>query len=175
MKAPNPKEYAEFYSGYVKLAESLSEASGGDIIKALHKQSDDFSSLLRALPPERGGYAYAPDKWTIVQLVGHINDAERIFAYRLLCIARGETKSLPGFEQDDYVKNGGFNSLPLATWIDDFVVARQSTLSMLRSLTQECWQRSGTANDKPISVKALAYILAGHVQNHINTLKSKYL
>src|SRR6267154_3668628 len=121
MNGPNPNEYAEFYSGYVKLAETLVEVSGSDIVKALQRQADEFSSLLRALPQERGGYAYAPGKWTIAQMVGHVNDAERIFAYRLLCIARGEAKSLPGFEQDDYVKNGGFNSLPLATWIDDFV------------------------------------------------------
>jgi len=175
MNGPYPKEYAEFYSGYVKLAESLVVTSRGDIMKALQTQSEDFQSFLRSMSPESGGYAYAPDKWSITQLVGHINDAERIFAYRLLCIARGEAKSLPGFEQDDYVKNGRFNSLPLATWVDDFVVARQSTLSMLRTLPKEGWEQIGIANDKPISVKALAYILAGHVQYHFNILKSKYL
>jgi hypothetical protein len=175
MNAPKSNEYAEYYSGYVKLAESLAEAFGGDIVNALQKQSDDFRSLMRNVPSDRSGYAYAPGKWTIAQLVGHINDAERIFAYRLLCIARGETKSLPGFEQDDYVMNGGFTSKPLLVWVDDFVAARQSTLSLLRSLNVEGWERAGIANDKSISVKALAYILAGHVQNHINTLKSKYL
>jgi len=157
------------------MAEELAAASGGDIAAALKKQGDEAEKLFRSIPEGKAQYAYEPGKWTIAQVIGHLADTERIITYRLLSIARGETKSLPGFEQDDYVANGGFHDVPLRTLVDTYAAVRNSTLALFRTIPDAAWERQGKANDNPVTARALAYICAGHLESHLRSLRAKYL
>lgn len=166
---PAPTEYAEYYGKYV----SLGPETG--IVDALEENGTKTVSVLRGLSEEQGNYAYAEGKWTIKQLLGHVNDGERIFAYRALRIARNDKTALSGFEQDDYVATADHNSLPLSALIDEFEAIRGASVQLFRNLPEAAWTREGTASDNPVSVRAIAYILAGHERHHMAILKEKYL
>jgi hypothetical protein len=127
------------------------------------------------LSEEQGNSRYEPGKWSIKELVGHINDAERIFGYRALRIARGDQTPLPGFEQDDFIAGANFDACTLADLTTEFELIRRSNLAMFKQLGDEAWVRRGTASDNTISVRALAYIIAGHEVHHLNILRSRYL
>src|SRR5262249_56679429 len=125
-----------------------------------------MAQLLGARSDREGNFRYAPDKWSVKEIVGHICDAERIFAYRMLRIGRGDTTPIPGFEQDDYIAPGKFNARTLADLAEEFAAIRAATMTLVQSLPQEAWARRGTASDNPVSARRLAYTISGHQQHH---------
>ena len=167
--APDPSEHAPYFSKYVALA------AGGNILKTLETQPSDTQSLLASIGEERGGHRYAPDKWNIREVVGHVNDTERVFAYRALRIARGDQTPLEGFDQDRYVQAGPFGRMSLADLGREFTNVRQATLALLRPLDAEAWMRRAVANKNEVSVRALAFMIAGHLRHHSNILVERYL
>ena len=166
---PQAVEYASYYQRYVSLVPE------GDVIATLEGQCGSTAALLRSIPEERAGHRYAEGKWSIRELVGHVIDAERIFSYRLLRIARGDQTPLAGFDQEPYVALGAFDARTLAGIVDEFEAVRRATLLLLQSLTPDAWDRSGTASDNPVSVRALACIMAGHELAHLAVLRERYL
>jgi hypothetical protein len=166
---PQPGEYASYYQRYVDLA------TEDDIVAALDAQSHETSTLLGGIAEQQAAHRYEPDKWTIKQLVGHICDSERIFAYRALRIARGDTTPLPGFEQEPYVANAASDDRSIADLAEELAAVRRANVMMLRALPEEAWSRVGTASDNPVSVRALAFIMLGHERHHLRILRERYL
>ncbi|HEX3581792.1 MAG TPA: DinB family protein [Thermoanaerobaculia bacterium] len=165
---PQPDEYAGFFARYVD------RVPDGDIVAILESQGNATQTLLASIGEEKGGYRYGPDKWSIKQVVGHMADAERVFAYRLLAIARGEKQSLPGFEENDYVDAANFDARSLAELAEGFAATRRATLALARSLDEEAWNRRGLANNNAISARAIAWVTAGHERHHLNILQERY-
>lgn len=166
---PDPSEYLPYYGRYIALV------SEGDVLGTLEAQMADTQALLRGVPASMSTYRYAPGKWSVNEMLGHMVDSERIFAARALRFARADTTPLPGFEQDDYVRNASFDACPLSELAAELDTVRRSTIFLFRHLTEEAWQRSGVANNANVSVRALAYIIAGHELHHRGILKSRYL
>ena len=166
---PEPSEYAEFYEKYIALVPQ------GDLFATLEKQLNQYKPLLGKLTEPQSEFRYEPAKWSIKEVVGHVTDTERIFAYRLLRIARGDQTPLSGFEQDDYVKEGNFSARKLADLLEEFSLVRHATLALLRSLPSKAWTRRGNANQKEITVRALGFIIAGHDCHHRVILEQRYL
>lgn len=169
MNRPEKNEYAEFYAGYVALVEET------DIIRALQNQPNELRDLLAGVSPEKEDYRYAENKWSIREMLGHIIDGERVFSYRALRISRGDETPLAGFEENSYVANSNFSEVKLAELLEEFALLRQSNVFLFKNLTDEMWRRTGTASEAKVSVRALAYITAGHVRHHANVLRSSYL
>jgi len=165
---PQPGEYAPYYDRYISLIQ------GEEILATLDHQRKETMLLLCGRDEEDGNFRYAPGKWTAKEVLGHVCDTERIFAYRALRIARADATPLEGFEQDDYVRNGAFANLSLADLIEEFIAVRRATLSLLRTLDEAAWVRRGIANKNEVSVRALAYIIAGHEVHHRRILEEKY-
>jgi uncharacterized damage-inducible protein DinB len=166
---PDATEYAPYYGKYVSLvAES-------DIIASLSRQLDETLALLGKISEAQADSRYAPGKWSIKELVGHIIDTERIFSYRALRFARNDKTPLNGFEQDDYIRGASFNDYTLVDLASEFAHVRRATLSLFKHLDEEAWNRTGTASDNEVSVRALAYIIAGHELHHMEILRSRYL
>jgi len=168
-KRPEPTEYFSYYEKYVRLVPET------DIIAALQSQLQNTLTLLRGISAEKAVFRYAAGKWSIKEVVGHLIDSERVFAYRALRFARSDQAPLAGFEQDDYVRAASFDDYPWNDLIDDFEQARKSSVSLLRHLKPEAWQRRGVANNNPITVRALAYIIVGHERHHLEQLRARYL
>jgi uncharacterized damage-inducible protein DinB len=166
---PQTNEYAPYYEKYIVLVPE------GDVVATLSRQLDDTLAFLRGLTEAQGDSRYAPGKWSIKELVGHIIDTERIFAHRAFRFARNDQTPLPGFEQDDYARAANFGNRQLSDITDEFEQVRRATLCLLRSLDDEAWLRQGTANDTGVSVRALAYILAGHETHHMQIVQERYL
>ncbi|HQR37213.1 MAG TPA: DinB family protein [Blastocatellia bacterium] len=167
--APEPTEYASYYGGYVSLVPA------GDIVETLASQLATVRELLASIDESKGAYRYAPGKWSIKELMGHIIDAERVFSFRALAFARGDEQPIPGMDQDPYVANGKFDDVPLRDLAEQFDHLRAANVLLFKGLPDEAWTRIGTASGNPISVRALAHILAGHVAHHISVLREKYL
>jgi len=165
---PQAGEYAPYYERYISLVK------GDDILATLDQQRREMMLLLSCRDDEEGDFRYAPEKWSAKEVLGHVCDAERVFAYRALRIARGDSTPIEGFEQDDYVRNGPFANRPLADLVDDFIAVRRATLSLLRNLDETAWLRRGIANKNEVTVRALAYIIAGHELHHRRILEEKY-
>jgi DinB superfamily len=165
---PAPTEYAPFYETYV------SRVSGTDIVAILEAQRLQMTQLLAARGERDGNFRYAPNKWSVKEVVGHINDTERIFAYRAVRIARGDQTPLSGFEQDDYVRAGGFGERTLVDLAEEFTYVRSATVALFRPLSEEAWGRRGMANKNEVTVRALAFIIAGHELHHREILKERY-
>jgi hypothetical protein len=165
---PRPDEYDKAFERYV------SRVPETEILPALEIQPTELSAALGAVSPERESFRYAPGKWSIRDVVGHIVDAERVMGYRALAISRGEKAALPAFEEGDYAATAGYAQRPLASILDEFACLRKSHVLMLRHLDDEAWGRVGTANALPITPRALAYVLVGHVRHHAAVLKDKY-
>lgn len=168
MRRPEPTEYAEFYANYV------SKVPGNDAIGVLESQRLQMVQLFAGRSERDGSFRYAPDKWTVKEVLGHITDTERIFTYRALRIARGDQTPLPGFEQDDFVKNGGFGERALASLADEFALVRAASIALFRSFPEEAWTRRGVASQKEVTVRALAFITAGHQIHHRLILEERY-
>lgn len=165
---PQSDEYAPFYEKYVSLI------PGGDIIGTLEAQRVQMAQLLGARSEREGNFRYAPDKWTVKEVVGHVCDAERIFSYRLLRIARGDVTPLSGFEQNDYIATGAFGERTLADLAAELAAVRSATIALVESLPSDAWIRRGTASNNSVSARALAYIIAGHELHHKKILEEKY-
>ena len=165
---PQAGEYASYYEKYVSLI------PGEDILGILEAQRLQMAQLLAARSEREGNFRYAPDKWTVKEVIGHIADCERIFMYRALRISRGDRTPIEGFEQDDYVRTGRFNDRTLADLAEEFTQVRSASLALLGGLSEEAWPRRGVANKNEVSVRALAYITAGHELHHRRILEEKY-
>jgi uncharacterized damage-inducible protein DinB len=168
MKRPESTEYAEFYAGYV------SKVPGTDAVSVLESQRLQMVQLFAARSERDGSFRYAPGKWTVKEVLGHITDTERIFTYRALRIARGDQTPLASFEQDDYVKNGGCNERTLASLAEEFVLVRAASIALFRSFPEAAWTRRGVASQKEVTVRALAFITAGHQIHHRLILEECY-
>jgi hypothetical protein len=166
---PDQSDYAPFYENYIKLVE------GEDILKILNDQSIITQDVLNSFSEHKGNYRYADGKWTVKEVVGHLLDTERVFAYRALCIARAEKKSLPGFEQDDYVKEGNFNRRELFELNYEFRLLRESNLLLFRSFAPEMLCKRGFASESSVTVLAILFMIAGHEKHHIKVLREKYM
>ncbi|OKS88690.1 DinB family protein [Mucilaginibacter polytrichastri] len=170
MNAPEPNEYATMQAGYVKLASNY-----GDVIELLNKLKDSTYQFFMQLPAEKGDYAYAEGKWTVKQALNHMIDTERIFAYRLLCFARGETQKMPGFDQNAYEETSHSNSRTLESLADEFKTVRAGNLYLINNLTPEEIAVRGNATGYTITIRALLYTMAGHELHHLNVLRERYL
>lgn len=165
---PEPGEYAPYYDRYISLV------PGNDILATLDAQRRQMMLLLSGRDEADGDFRYAPEKWSAKEVLGHVCDAERIFAYRALRFSRADRTPIEGFEQDDYVRNGPFARRGLADLIDDYIAVRRATLTLLRNLDEAAWLRRGIANKNEASVRALAYTIAGHELHHRKILEEKY-
>jgi len=165
---PSQTEYAPFYAAYVSLVPEP------DILEVLRRQVLELERVARSVPPERETYRYAPEKWSIREVFGHLGDGERVFGYRAFCISRADPAMLPGFDEKTYIANAGYDRRPLAEIASDLVAARQSNLRVLSSLEETAWRRSGNANGSPVSVRALGFIMAGHARHHLKVLSERY-
>ena len=168
MTRPAESEYAPAFHNYV------AHVPEDDIGSALRSQIDALDVLLDRVTPELETYAYAEGKWTIRQIVGHLIDGERVFGYRALCIARGETQNLPGFDEKAYMPNSPYDQVSLEDLLSEFRLVRLSNMALLRNLGEAAWMRMGTANGSPVSVRALAYVMVGHVRHHMGVLRERY-
>lgn len=167
MNQPQPSEYPEWAENYIRLVE-------GDVLNVLERQASEFPDFINSLV-EKADFAYAPGKWTIKQLIGHMIDTERILVYRILCFARGEQASLPGFDEDAYVDAAHFSDRTLHSLAEEFALLRKSNLFLFRSLEEAELSRGGIASGLPITVKALRWVVAGHVIHHSKLIKDRYL
>jgi hypothetical protein len=165
---PQLGEYAPYYERYISLV------LGDDILSTLDQQRRQTMLLLSGRDDDDGDFRYAPEKWSAKEVLGHVCDTERIFAYRALRIARADVTPLEGFEQDDYVRNGSFAQRLLSDLVEDFIAVRRATLSLLRNLDEAAWMRRGIANKNEVTVRALAYIIAGHELHHRRILEERY-
>ncbi len=166
---PEAGEAAPYYSTYTDLV------SSDDIVRYLETQLDEVSSLLSGISEEKSLHRYASDKWSIRELLNHVNDAERVFAFRAMWFARGFSEPLPSYDQNVGVQGARADDISWAEHIEDFRNVRQASLTLFKNLPEEAWLRSGIASDNPFTVRALAYIVAGHVAHHANILQQRYL
>ena len=166
---PEASEYAPYYERYVSLVPD------GDLVETLERQGAETVALLRGLTEEQGAHRYEAGKWSVKQLVGHVSDGERIFSYRALAFARGDLQALPSMEQDEWMAGVDFDARTLSSLIDEFEAVRAATLHLLRHLSPEAWARRGTASDNEVTVRALAYVIAGHEAHHVRVLRERYL
>jgi len=166
---PGADEHIDYYARYI------AKVPDGDLISMLREQAVETMNLMQDLPPAKADYAYAPGKWTVKQVVGHVTDAERIFGYRALRFARQDPTELPGFDENAYVDHANFNDRTLIDLLDEFQVVRASTIQFAKNLDPAAYERRGSANGNPISVRALLYIIAGHERHHVELLRERYL
>lgn len=166
---PETGEYAPYLEAYI------SRVPGDDILRTLDQQRRDMLLLLSGRNESDGDIRYAPGKWSVKEVLGHISDGERILSYRAMCIARGETASLPGYDENSYVANAPFSRRPFSDLIEEFIAVRRATLSLFRNLDEDAWMRRGKANNNEVTVRALAYTIAGHELHHRRMLEEKYL
>jgi DinB superfamily len=168
MTRPEAGEFAEYYGKYI------AKVPGTDVVGILESERLHMSQLFAGRSERDGNFRYAPGKWTIKEILGHVTDGERIFTYRALRIARGDETPLASFEQDDYVKNGGFASRTLADLAQEFDAVRGASISLFRSFDEAAWARRGVASQKPVTARALGFITAGHQIHHRMILEESY-
>lgn len=166
---PAPGEYAEYAHADIRLV------VGDDAYAVLRRQSDSTVDLFRCFGDAGGGISYGAGKWSVKQVLGHLADDERIFAYRSLCLARGDGRELPGFDQEQYVAGARFESLPMADLLADYVAVRQASLTLFLGLSAEAWSRSGTVNGYRATPRGLAFHVAGHELRHHRVLLAHYV
>ena len=169
MKRPAENEYAPYYQRYI------SKVPEGDIIEILARQMEETQKLVKNLPPEKADYRYAPGKWSIKEVFGHLTDTERVFAYRALCFSRSDKTALPSFEQDDYVAHGNFERRTLQDIAEEYRLVRHSNIILFKSFDEEIEGRIGIASGFEFTVRAIPYIVAGHELHHRGILREKYL
>jgi hypothetical protein len=166
---PEASEYAPYYDTYV------SKVPDGDVIQLLSTQIDETMALLGDMPEKQAEYRYAPDKWNVKEVIGHMNDTERVFAYRALRFSRNDTTPLPGFEQKPFTEAANFSDRTLADLLDEFRTIRQTTIYLFKGMNENMMTHTGTASQAAISVRALAYLIAGHERHHVGILRARYL
>jgi len=169
MTRPQQNEAADYYFGYINLVPD------GDIVKVLEQQLDETAAFFSQVSEEQSVSRYAADKWSLRELLNHVNDTERVFVFRALWFARGFTAPMPSFDQEIGVKGAGADHVTWVTQVEEFRDVRRATLALFRSLPEEAWQRSGIASDNAVTVRALAYMTAGHAAHHTNVIRERYL
>ena len=169
MDRPETNEFAPYYNTYVSLVD------GNNVLPVLDAQPGELYALFSDVPEERGTFAYAEGKWTIKELLSHVIDGERMFAYRVLRISRGDETPIEGFEQDGYIANANANNRCFSELLTEFELLRQANMLMLNNMSDDAAKRMGTASNNAVSARALAYIMAGHVTHHLRILKERYL
>ena len=165
---PQPDEYAPFYASYV------ARVPEEDIVRAMETQQTEMQELLASIDEARSAHRYAVGKWSIREMVGHLGDSECVFGYRALAISRGDRASLPGFDEDTYVRSANFDGWKLADLTESLAARRQANILLFRNLDAMSWGRTGLANGLPVTVRALAWILVGHVRHHVAVLHERY-
>ena len=165
---PGEGEYAPFYAGYVALVPET------DILAVLERQAAELRELAASVPAERETYRYGEGKWSVREVLGHLVDGERVFGYRAFCISRAERAGLPSFDENQYVAETRSNAIPLRELADELALVRESNLTFLRRLEAREWERAGTASGKAITVRALAWVMAGHPRHHVRILHERY-
>ena len=168
MQRPTEAEYAPYYARYVDL---VPEA---DILAVLEPQVEEIRRLLAPVSAEKEAYRYAEGKWSVRQVLGHLVDGERIFGYRAFCFSRGEQAALPSFDESEYVAAARSDSIPLRELVQELALVRQANLVFLRRLDPREWAQVGTASGKPVSVRALAWVMVGHPRHHLQILRERY-
>lgn len=166
---PDASEYAPYYNTYISLV------GGHDILESLSRLGAEASGLYSGLSEEQGDVRYAPGKWSIREVLGHVIDTERIMTYRALRFSRNDAANLPGFEQEGYVQFGPYAHCKLSDLVDEFTCVRQASLYLFRNLDEAAWMRRGTADQKQITVRSLGYIVAGHELHHRKIVQERYL
>ncbi|HEX8154793.1 MAG TPA: DinB family protein [Thermoanaerobaculia bacterium] len=169
MRRPESDEYNAAYASYVDRVPET------DVVAAMQQQTAETLAVFATIDEARAGHRYAPDKWSIRQLAGHIGDAERAFAYRLWAISRGDEQNLPGFDENPYVEHGQYDAWTFAEAVECFATLRRSSLLMVKNLPAAAWDRRGRANGWPITARALAYCMVGHERHHLAILRERYL
>ena len=165
---PSPAEYSPYFGRYIDLVAQT------DFVAVLAGQPAEYRALLGALSQDKAGFRYAPGKWTIREVVGHVIDAERVFGYRAMCIARGEAVSLPSFDENAYAARAEHDGRMLLDLLEEFMHVRRGHVALFEHLSQDAWERGGTVNQNAISVRGLAYIMTGHARHHAGILKERY-
>ena len=165
---PDRSEHAPYYGTYV------AHVPDGDIVATLQHQVGDTLAVLRQVPEDVAGRRYAEGKWSVREVIGHLSDAERVFAYRAMRFARSDATPLPSFDENAFVANASFDARTIASLCDEFEAVRGASVQFFRSLNAEEWDRSGTASNARMSVRALAWVIAGHELHHAGVLKSRY-
>ena len=163
------EEYNSYYATYI------SKAQAPNIVQGLETSKIEFTDFVNTIPLEKGTYAYAEGKWTIAEVLQHIIDTERVFAYRALRFARNDKTPLMGFEQDDYVPYSNAKTFDKERLVEDFIAVRNSTITLFNGFTDEMLERIGEASGSPMSARAVGYILSGHQKHHIDVIKERYL
>jgi hypothetical protein len=166
---PAADEFAPYYGTYVQ------QVPDGDILRTLHDQAEQYRTRLAGVDEAQRLYRYAPGKWTRAESLQHVTDTERVFAYRALRIARADATPLPGFEQDDWILSSEADTRSLASLVQEFLTVRASTLALFAGLPASAWDRRGTASGQPVSVRGLAFIVAGHAAHHDRLFHERYL
>jgi hypothetical protein len=166
---PDVSEYPERFGGYIELVPE------DDICGAMVTQLENSVAYLSRIPESKVDWRYAPGKWTIREVVGHILDIERVFGFRLMSFARGETATFPRANEELYVKNADFSRYSLGEWLDEFALVRNSHVALVRHLPVDAWSRIGTVTLGPISVRSMAYLMVGHERHHLRIIQEKYL
>jgi hypothetical protein len=169
VQRPEPDEFAPFYASYIAKVGDVTDAAG-----TLREQGAAVGALLGTVSDAASRFRYAPEKWSVRELVGHVADAERVFAYRLLRVARGDETPLAGFDEQAYVREAGSDNRALDSLVADWQAARAATIAMVRGFDAAVWPRRGTANGQPVSARALLYIIVGHVEHHADVLRTRY-
>lgn len=169
VQRPNPDEFAPFYASYIAKVGDVTNAS-----RQMRAQGDLVRALLGSVPEAASHFRYAPEKWSVKEVLGHVADAERVFSYRLLRIARGDETPLAGFDEQAYVREAGFDRCALEDLLASFQAARDATVALVDGLDAASWQRRGVANGQTVSARALLYIVLGHVEHHAEVLKTRY-
>jgi DinB superfamily len=167
-RRPESQEHSPHHHHYIELVPE------GPVLETLRRQRDDVERILLAIDEERLGYRYAPGKWTVREVVGHMADAERIYDYRALAFARGDAGAMPKYDPDGYVAAAGFDNRTMTSLVRELVATRDATLQLFENLPHEAWERGGTLGGNFLSVRALAFIAAGHWQRHLNVLHDRY-
>jgi hypothetical protein len=167
MHRPLATEHAPYFEKYIALVPE------GDVLAVLQGQLTETLAFLRSIPEPEGNRRHPPFTWSIKEVVGHLTDTERIFGYRALRFARGDATPLPGFDENAYVRAAEFDRRALGDLVDEFEALRRSHLCLLRNLPEEAWSRAGRANDNGVSVRALAYIIAGHTRHHMAIVRQR--
>jgi hypothetical protein len=166
---PVAGEYPAYFETY------LGQVGEPDPLVVMTRQLDEVPAFFRGLPPGKADFAYAPGKWTVKEVLGHLSDTERVMTYRALRIARGDPTPLPGFDENAWMPGAGFRDRTLESLADEWTLVRRATLSLFDSLPAGARAATGTANNKPISVRALAFMIPGHVRHHLNVVRERYL
>lgn len=168
MNRPQTKEFNPFYAGYIA-------AVADDVLAILDGQADEIPAFIKNIPAGKADFAYADNKWTVKEVLGHLIDTERIMACRALCFARNDSQGMPGFDENEYVAQAHFSDRNLESLADEFASLRKANLFLFNSFSEEELSRVGKANGHPVSVRALLFIMAGHVIHHQNVLLTRYL